>query len=196
MRCLTWKQLCLAMNKRKVVLYICMSLDGFIATEDDDISWLSMVEKEGEDYGYTEFSKSIDTYIVGRKTYDKVLQLTRGEFPLAKMYDCYIITRQERANENGVTFYNGDLEELIARFKSGKGKNIYCDGGGEIVKLLMEKNLIDEYIISVIPIILGEGKRLFSGGTPEIHLSTRPFRQYDTGLVQLHYITRNRASPS
>jgi dihydrofolate reductase len=64
------------MAKRKVILYICMSLDGFIATEDDDISWLSLVEKEGEDYGYTEFSKSIDTYIVGRKTYDKVLQLT------------------------------------------------------------------------------------------------------------------------
>jgi dihydrofolate reductase len=51
------------MTERKVILYICMSLDGFIATKDDDISWLSVVEKEDEDYGYTEFSKSIDTYM-------------------------------------------------------------------------------------------------------------------------------------
>ena len=184
------------MTKRKVILYISMSLDGFIATEDDNISWLSVVEKEGEDYGYSEFSKSIDTYIIGRKTYDKVLQLTGGVFPQAEEFDCYVITRQERANENGVTFYNGDLGKLISSFKSGDGKNIYCDGGGEIVKLLMRKNLIDEYIVSMVPIILGGGKRLFSGGTPEIHLTTQPLRQYDTGLVQLHYITHNRASPS
>ena len=164
-----------------------MSLDGFIATEDDDISWLSVVEKEGEDYGYTNFSKSIDTYIVGRKTYDKVLQLTGGLFPQTEEFDCYVITRQERVDENGIKFYNGDLEELISRLKSTEGKNIYCDGGGEIVKLLMEKNLIDEYIVSVAPIILGEGKRLFSGGTPEIQLSARPSKQYDTGLVQLCY---------
>jgi dihydrofolate reductase len=83
------------MNKRKVILYICMSLDGFIATEDDDISWLSLVEKEGEDYGYTEFVKSIDTYIVGRKTYDKVLQLTGGVFPQAEEFECYVITWEE-----------------------------------------------------------------------------------------------------
>ena len=56
----------------------------------------------------------------------------------------------EKESENGVTFYNGDLEDLISDLKGQEGKNIYCDGGGQIVKLLMEKNLIDEYIISVI----------------------------------------------
>jgi len=175
------------MSNRKVILYISMSLDGFIARGDDDISWLSVVEKEGEDYGYADFSKTIDTYIVGRKTYDKVLQLTGGIFPQAEMYDCYILTRQARESENGVNFYNGDLEELIARLIRGEGKNIYCDGGGEIVKLFMEKNLIDEYIISVIPIILGDGKRLFQGGTPEIGLIAHPAASFDTGLVQLRY---------
>jgi dihydrofolate reductase len=176
------------MNKRKVILYICMSLDGFIASNDDDISWLSVVEKEGEDYGYTEFVKSIDTYMVGRKTYDKVLQLTGGVFPQAEEFDCYVITRQERAEENGINFYNGDLEELITGLKSIEGKNIYCDGGGEIVKLLMEKNLIDEYIVSIVPIILGGGKRLFPGNTPRIHLSAQPVKYFETGMVQLHYL--------
>ena len=178
------------MDQRKVILYICMSLDGFIATQDDDISWLSVVEKEGEDYGYEKFSKSIDTYIVGRKTYDKVLQLTGGSFPQAKAYNCYVITRQDRASEKGVTFYRGDVELLISGIKREKGKNIYCDGGGEIVHMLMEKNLIDEYIVSVVPVVLGGGKRLFLGNTPQIQLSARPPRYFESGLVQLHYIKK------
>lgn len=175
------------MNERKVILYISMSLDGFIATEEDDISWLSVVEKEGEDYGYEGFIKTVDTYIIGRKTYDKVLQLTGGQFPQAEKLDCYVITRQERNDVNGISFYNGDLEELISRLKRVEGKNIYCDGGGEIVTLLMKKDLIDEYIVSVVPIVLGGGKRLFSADTPRIHLTSQPPRYFETGLVQLHY---------
>ena len=116
-----------------------------------------------------------------------MLKLTGGAFPPAKQHNCYVITRQEREGENGVTFYNGDLEVLINRLKSEDGKNIYCDGGGQIVKLLMEKNLIDEYRISVIPIILGDGKRLFKGGTPMINLKALPSKQYESGLIHLRY---------
>lgn len=175
------------MPKRKLILYISMSLDGFLAAKDDDLSWLSVVEKKGEDYGYQEFTKDVDTYIVGRQTYDVVLKLTGGDFPQARQYQCYVITRQERPDENGVTFYNGDLETLVRKLKSEEGGNIYCDGGGQIVQLLMEKNLIDEYIVSVIPIILGDGKRLFIGGTDTIKLKARPSKYFDTGLVQLRY---------
>lgn len=175
------------MSSRKVILYISMSLDGFIATKDDDLSWLSVVEKEGEDYGYENFNKTVDTYIVGRLTYDTVLKLTGGAFPPANQHKCYVITRQARSSENGVTFYNGPIEDLIGRLKNEEGKNIYCDGGGEIVKLLMQKDLIDEYIISIIPVILGDGKRLFLGDTPGIKLKALSSKKYDTGLIQLHY---------
>lgn len=164
-----------------------MSLDGFLATNDDDLSWLSVVEKEGEDYGYVDFNKSVDTYIVGRKTYETVLKLTGGTFPPAEQHKCYVITRQKMEGVKGATFYNGDIEKLITELKQEKGKNIYCDGGGQIVKLLMEKNLIDEYRVSVIPIILGDGKRLFKGGTPMINLKALPSIQYDSGLVHLRY---------
>ena len=164
-----------------------MSLDGFLATKDDDLSWLSIVEKEGEDYGYQLLQEQVDTYIVGRRTYDTILKLTGGEFPQSKIYDCYVITRQQRENENGVTFYNGKIDDLINKLKSKKGKNIYCDGGGQIVKMLMGKNLIDEYIISVIPILLGDGVRLFPGGTESILLKSQSCQYFDTGLVQLHY---------
>ncbi len=176
------------MNNRKLILYISMSLDGFLATKDDDLSWLSIVEKEGEDYGYASFNETVDTYIVGRKTYDKVLEMTGGSFPPATQHQCFIITRQERNNENGITFFNGNIENLINQLKQKTGKHIYRDGGSQIVKMLMDKNLIDEYRISVIPIILGDGKQLFRGETPTINLKALPCQQYDTGVVQLHYV--------
>ena len=179
------------MNNRKVVLYISMSLDGFIATDDHDLSWLSVVEKEGEDYGYKSIQERSDAYIIGRKTYDVVLQLTGGDFPQTEWYDCYVITREERESTNGVKFYNGDIEDLIHRLKSEKGKDIYVDGGGQIVQLLMKKNLIDEYIISVIPIFLGDGKRLFLGDSSRIDLELRETKSFEKGLVQLHYTKKS-----
>ncbi|TKG94321.1 dihydrofolate reductase [Puteibacter caeruleilacunae] len=172
---------------RKLILYISMSVDGFLATKDDDLSWLSVSEKEGEDYGYAEFYKDVDTYIVGRNTYDKILSLTGGVLPQAETLDCYVITHQDIEPKDGVKFYNGDLEALIHQLKSTEGKNIVCDGGGQIVKLLMEKNLIDEYIIAVIPIFLGDGKRLFMGEIDQINLKALPSKYFDTGVVQLHY---------
>ncbi len=172
---------------RKLVLYIAMSLDGYIATLDDDLSWLSIAQKEGEDYGYVEFNQTIDTYIVGRKTYDIVLQLTGGEFPQGKQHECYVITRTPKDPENGVSFYTGNVSELIQKLKQEPGKNIYCDGGAEIVRTLMNENLIDEYIISTIPIILGDGKRLFKGGINSINVELVSSQAFDTGVVQLHY---------
>ena len=165
-----------------------MSVDGYIATNDDDISWLSMVHKEGEDYGYNEFNETVDTYIVGFTTYKTVLNLTGGEFPPAKMHRCYVITRQKRESENGVIFYNEDIGTLVEKLKMEKGKNIYCDGGSQIVQLLMQKNAIDEYIISVVPILLGEGKRLFLGSIPKIQVKALSPKHYETGLTQLHYV--------
>lgn len=168
-----------------------MSLDGYIATKDDDLSWLSMVEKEGLDYGYSEMIKRADTYIVGRKTYDVILRLTGGEFPQAKLFDCYVITRQSKPPEDGVEFYNGNIETLVNRLKQEEGKDIYCDGGGQVVKMLMEHDLIDEFIISVIPILLGDGKQLFLEGigTHKLELISSQF--FETGLVQLHYKGKN-----
>lgn len=178
------------MDNRKVVLYISMSLDGYLATKDDDLSWLDKFQIEGEDYGYGAVYKEVDTYIIGRLTYDKILSLTGGKLPQAASYKCYVITRQSKNSENGVEFYNGQIDTLIKSLKAEKGKNIVCDGGGQVVKLLMEKNLIDEYIISIIPIILGDGKRLFVGGTPLIDLELLGVKSFDSGLSQLHYLRK------
>jgi dihydrofolate reductase len=176
------------MADRKLILYIGMSLDGYIATKDDDISWLDEIDHGSNDYGYVDFTSTVDTYIVGRKTYDVVMKLTDGVFDQANKYKCYVLTRQDIEDQDGVTFYNGDIEALITKIKSEEGKNIYCDGGGEVVKLLMEKDLIDEYIISVMPVLLGNGKPLFKGGTSKLDLKCVESIQYDSGVVQLRYM--------
>ncbi len=171
--------------ERKVVLYIACSLDGFIAKPNDDLSFLSVVEQEGQDYGYNDFVKTVDTVIVGRKTYDKVLSMG-VEFPHSDK-DTYIITRTPRQNIGSVKFYTGDHKILINKLKSESGKNIYCDGGAEIVHELLKENLIDEFIISVIPVLLGKGTKLFKDNRPELSLELVSLKHFDKGLVQLHY---------
>jgi dihydrofolate reductase len=172
-------------SQRKTIVYIAASVDGFIAKPNDDLSFLSIVAKDGEDYGYYDFLKSIDAVVVGRKTYDWVMTQV-PEFPHANV-DSFVITRTPRPSIGKTQFYTGNLNELIARLKSEEGKNIFVDGGAQIVNELLKENLIDELIISVIPILLGEGTRLFNEGIPEQKLQFISAKNFDTGLVQLHY---------
>jgi dihydrofolate reductase len=171
---------------RKLILYIAMSLDGYIAKPDGDISFLSQVEKEGEDYGYSEFIQTIDTVILGRKTYDKVLSMGI-DMPYGNR-KIYVLTRNPHSGTNQVNFYSGRLTELIALLKRQEGKNIYCDGGAETVNRLLQEDLIDELIVSIIPVLLGDGIRLFGGALQEQKLKLVKAKSFEKGLVQLQYI--------
>ena len=174
---------------RKLLLYISASLDGYIATEAGDLDFLSSVAQEGEDYGYYDFVKSVDTVIIGRKTYEKVISMG-FEYPHVDK-DVYIITRTPRPDVGTFKFYSGDLTELVQGLKKMPGKNIYCDGGAEIVQKLLQANLIDEIIISIIPFLLGGGIRLFKEGRPMQKLKLISSKQFEMGLVQLHYVRKD-----
>jgi dihydrofolate reductase len=169
---------------RKLILYIAMSLDGYIAKPNDDLSFLTLVEKEGEDYGYTDFESTVDTVIIGRKTYDWVIK--HFDFPHTDK-DTYIITRTKRQDKGSIKFYTGELTTLITKLKKQEGKHIFCDGGAEIVTELLKNSLIDEFIISVIPIILGNGTRLFKEGIAEQQLKLLDVKTFETGLTQVCY---------
>jgi dihydrofolate reductase len=172
---------------RKISLFIAMSLDGYIAKPNDDLSFLKLVEKEGEDYGYAEFTKTIDTLIIGRRTYDYVLkEIGLSHYDNGKR-DIYVITRTERPQVGRTIFYTGNITELVKQLKSEKGKNIYCDGGAEVINELLKHNLVDEFIISVIPVLLGNGTRLFKDGRPEQTLEFIEAKTFETGLTQLYY---------
>ncbi len=172
---------------RSLSLFIAASLDGYIAKPNDDLSFLKIVEKEGEDYGYAGFTDTIDILIVGRKTYDYVLREIGSSHYDNGQRDVYVITRTQRPNEGRTIFYTGSLPELVNRLKSENGKNIYCDGGAAVINELLRHELIDEFIVSVIPVLLGNGTRLFKDGAPEQLLEHIGTKTFDTGLVQLHY---------
>lgn len=176
---------------RKISLFIAMSLDGYIAKPNDDLSFLKMVEKEGEDYGYTEFTADIDTLIIGRKTYDYVKREIGTSHYDNGDRDVYVITRTPRPNTGRTIFYTGNLTDLIKKLKSEPGKHIYCDGGAEVINELLQHQLVDEFIISVIPVLLGEGTRLFKDGRPEQTLEFAGVKTFETGLTQLHYRSKS-----
>lgn len=165
-----------------------MSLDGYIAKENDDLSFLDLVEKEGEDYNYSQFMNDIDTIIVGRKTHNYVLNTIGATHYDDGQRDVYVITRTARANMGRTIYYTGDLYELINRLTSSDGKHIYCDGGSEVINALLRRGLVDEFIISVIPVLLGNGIKLFQGGFAEQKLQLIAAETFDSGLVQLRYL--------
>ena len=172
---------------RKISLFIAISLDGYIAKPNNDLSFLKIVEKEGEDYGYAKFTSAIDTLIVGRKTYDYVLKEIGSSHYDNGERDIYVITRTPKPNKGRVTFYTWHKAETVKKLKSETAKDIYCVGGAEMINELLKLDLIDEYIISIIPILLGNGTRLFKDGRPEQLLELISSKSFDTGLMQQHY---------
>src|SRR5690554_5182121 len=118
-------------NNRKVALFIATSLDGYIAQPNDDLSFLKLVEKEGEDYGYAEFTATIDMIILGRKTYDWVLREIGNSHYDNGERDVYVITRTEKPTVSRTTLYTGSLTELVEQLKSKNRKTVYCDGRAE-----------------------------------------------------------------
>ena len=171
--------------ERKTIVYIAASLDGYIAKPGDDLSFLSTVQLPGEDYDYGDFIKTVDTVIVGRKTYEWVMTQVAA-FPHADK-ESYIITRTARPAIGKTTFYTGNLKDLVLSLKSRPGKNIFIDGGAEVVNALLQDMLIDEFIISIIPVLVGDGVRLLQDGRPEQGLELISSKQFESGLVQLHY---------
>lgn len=169
---------------RQLVLYIAMSLDGYIAGENDNIDFLSSVDTPGEDFGYFDFYHTVDTVIWGRRTYDKLLSF-EVDFP-HKDKKVYVISRSRSGTDENVE-YRSDVVQLIHELKEKQGKDIYCDGGGQIVFELLKHKLIDRLIVSVIPHLVGSGIPLFREGRPEQSLKLKKSISYPSGLVQLWY---------
>lgn len=176
------------MNTRKLILFIACSLDGYIAKSDGDISWLNIIQQEGstEDYGYGNIVQQTDTFILGRKTYEKVLTFGMP-FPHDSR-ETFVVTSKPLEDSGNLHFTSLPVADLLQQIRAKEGKHIHLDGGGELIHSFMKENLIDEYIISIIPVLLGEGIRLFkSGNKPEIKLKLADSKHYPSGLVQLHY---------
>lgn len=182
------------MSMRKIVLYIAMSLDGYISDENGGVGWLSGQNPEEESEGsYFEFVQNIDTVVMGWETYH---QVTTELSPDGWVYDdfiTYVITHREKASSEKIRFVHESPADLIKTLKETSGKDIWICGGASIAQQLMQDGLIDRFYISVIPVLLGAGVRLFSRLPEELQLRFVETRSYN-GIVELRYEKRKNMS--
>ena len=175
---------------RKVVLYIAVSLDGYIADKDGKVDWIAGQEKDGDDAdSYGDFEKSIDTVIMGWTTYHQVTtELSPGQWVYENLQS-YVITHRECPPERNIAFVSMDPCSLVNELKGKGGRNIWICGGADIACQLMRRNLIDIYHISIIPTILGNGIRLFDRMEQEIKLRLVK-SESSNGIMELVYQKR------
>jgi dihydrofolate reductase len=171
---------------RKVILYTAASLDNYIATTDGGVDWLDDPEfaLPDEDYGYGDFYKTIDTTLMGNKTYRFILdQDVPFPYPDKKNY----VFSRSRTNQDTefVEFIHDDITGFVRRLKQTRGADIWLVGGGQINAWLLNDDLIDEIILTVVPVILGDGIPLFHGRSKAFKFDLRDCRQFNSGLVQL-----------
>lgn len=175
------------MNQRKVILYIAQSIDGYIATKEDSVDWLFKFEGES-DNGYSAFYEKVDTVLIGKRTYDWIMENTEGKFPYESKA-AYVFTKSLVRDTEDVKFVTENITDFIHKLKQEDGGNIWLVGGGNILHTFLKENLVDELIITMVPTLLGEGISLFTEGDYQLDLSlkgTKTFNQF----VELHYIVR------
>lgn len=173
--------------RRKVIVFIATSLDGYIATEDDSLEWLFKVEGEG-DNGYSEFYSTIDTVILGRRTYEWIMNVEKDNFPYQNK-KCYVFTKSIYEPTDHVEFVDGDIVKFINALKNVEGGNIWIVGGGNLLSYVLKENLVDEFIITIAPTIIGKGIPLFNKQNNEIELELKSIRRFNQ-FAELHYVKR------
>ena len=172
---------------RKVILYIAMSVDGYIADNNGSVNWLNQNEEYVDTY--SSFINNIDTVIMGWNTYHQIItELSPTTWVYSNLMS-YIITHKNITSTEQIIFYNENPCNLVKHLLEQSGKNIWICGGANIVQQLMKQNLIDIYYISIIPTILGSGIRLFESINNYINLHLLK-TQNNNGVVELIYVKK------
>lgn len=178
---------------RKVSLFIAMSLDGFIADSNGNVDWLRGHDDDSNDNNdidtYSEFVKDIDTILMGWNTYHQIVTDLSPNQWVYEDFTTFVITHKEHISSEKIRFVNTNPVKLIEKLKMENGKGIWICGGANIVRQLVNKDLIDCYYITVIPTLLGSGIRLFENVENQIELKLTDTRAYN-GMVELIYARR------
>ncbi|HEY2351818.1 MAG TPA: dihydrofolate reductase family protein [Candidatus Acidoferrum sp.] len=178
-------------RKRKIIVHIATSADGFIGRADGSVDWLDRPSPKG-DYGMGAFYKSIDTILWGRKTYDMALDFQKKGVP-GSGFDTnvrnYVFTRNPPLSppSAGVESVNAPVKAFANRLRKKKGRNIWIMGGAGIIASFLDAGEIDEFVISVIPTFIGEGIPLIAPGRRTVPLKLLSITKFTDGVVRLHY---------
>ncbi|MBO5997551.1 MAG: dihydrofolate reductase [Alphaproteobacteria bacterium] len=165
----------------KVILHICTSVDGFISDEDGNSDFV--FEAQEADPEFKKFYDSVGSVVMGRKTYD---YLKETQPKLFKEKDVYVITHYLRQKEKNVTFIHENIMGRIKDLKKNSKENIWLLGGSEITNILLKEKLLDEAVITIAPVILGKGIRLFKDDNPCIKAKLKGSQVFDE-FVQATY---------
>ncbi len=176
------------MARPRCSAFLAASLDGFIARTNGGLDWLARVEASGEDYGFAAFLASVDAIAVGRGTYDAVLAF--AEWPYAGKR-VVVLTHRPAAPRRDETFASGTPGEVMSALEAAGARRVYVDGGAT-VSAFLRAGLLDDLTLSVVPVVLGEGIRLFQPPLPERALALRDARSFPSGLVRLRYDAASR----
>jgi len=172
----------------QVILYITASLDGFIAKANGNIDWLTQWPNPSNlDYGYADLLKKIGCIVMGRKTYDEVLGFGI-DWPYAE-FETFVVTNNAnlKVSTPNTQLVTSDINETISKLKQQSEKDIWLVGGGQLVTSFINENLIDKIILTIVPIILGEGISLFPNKPKESEWELLAVEKFETGLVSLTY---------
>jgi len=176
---------------RKIIAYLAISADGYIARPDGDVEWLNR-RPRNVDYGYGAFYRTIDTILLGRKTYDWALDYQKKKGLKASIFDKkvanYVFSRKPpKRAAPGTEFVSEPVKAFARRLRATPGKHIWMMGGGELIASFLDEGEIDEFDIHVIPTLIGEGIPLVAPRHRDVPLRLRSARKYPDGVVRLRY---------
>ena len=173
----------------KVSVFIATSLDGYIARPNGDINWLMEADNSGgkEDYGYKEFSDTVDCMVMGRNSMEMVMGFPEWPYKSKRVIVLSNTLKETPSKlQDKVELYSGSLIKLVTELKNDGCKRIYIDGGKTIQSFINE-NLITDITITKIPILLGEGLSLFGETKHDIKLKHIESKSYPSGFVKSTY---------
>ncbi|MGA8893120.1 MAG: dihydrofolate reductase family protein [Anaeromyxobacteraceae bacterium] len=178
------------MARPRSLAFLGTSLDGFIAGPDDELDWLERGGVPVEDNGFGEFFASVDALLVGRRTWEVV-----SRFPMWPYGDkpLFVLTRRPAQGSHGERFVDGAPAGILAALGDQGFRRVYVDGG-RVVSQFLAVGLLDELTVSILPVVIGRGIRLFDDAGPERWLDLVSSRVFGSGMVQLRYAAR-RPSP-
>ncbi len=175
-------------EERKIIVSIATSADGFIARLDGSVDWLD--RPHTEDYGMSEFFKSIDTILWGRRTYDMALGMKGGGGFGGKIKNYVFTHHPPKRSKSKIEFVSEPVEDFGSRLRATPGKDIWMMGGGGLIASFLDANELDEFIIHVIPTFIGEGIPLIAPKRRTIELSLLSTHPYKDGVLRKHYAVR------
>lgn len=168
---------------RKLILEVAVSLDGFIEGPNGEYDWCF----NDQDYGLSDFFKSVDSLFMGRKCYEMMQGMdttVQNEFSGLKEY---VFSTTLNKVKDGAILIKDNIETEVKKIKNENGKNIWLFGGAGLTASLLNLGLVDKVRLAVHPILLGSGKLLFNGINNKTPLKLTDAKTYSTGLVALSY---------